>query len=104
MQTIYKGTTPSLTLTFDTDLDLTEADSVAVTFATDYRKPLFEKTGTDLIVDEHAITMYFTQQQTLAIQSHTMLIQMNALFGTERICSDIAKLCWAENLKNEVMT
>lgn len=104
MLTIYKGTTPSLTLTFDTDLDLTEADSIVVTFTTDYRKPLFEKTGTDLIVDEHTITMYFTQQQTLAIKSHTTLLQMNALFGTERVCGEVGKLCWTENLKNEVMT
>ena len=103
MQTIYKGTTPSLTLNFNTDLNLTEADSIVVTFATSYNRKLFEKTKNDLLVDEHSLTMTFTQKQTLALKSGVMLIQMNALFGPSRVCSDIAKLNWTDNLKNEVM-
>jgi hypothetical protein len=104
MHTIFKGTTPTLFLTFDTDIDLSAADSVVVTFATDYKKTLFEKTGDDLTIDGQTISISFTQEETLAIKNPTMLIQMNALIGENRVCSDIASLRWTDNLKNEVMT
>ena len=103
MQTVYKGTTPSITLSFDTELNLAAADSIVVTFATDHRRILFEKSYGELDVGEHTITVTFTQEQTLALKAGPMLIQMNALIGDVRICSDIAKLQWTENLKNEVM-
>ena len=103
MQIIYKGTTPMLVLTFDTDLDFTTADNIVVSFATDYHRTIFEKNKRDFQVTSNTITIPFTQQETLALKVSRMLIQMNALFGTSRVCSDVAVLSWADNLKNEVM-
>lgn len=104
---MFKGTTPSLILTFDDnfDVDFSDARSVVVTFSTDYRKVILEKADEELTIDGNTITIDFTQEETLSFTAGKMLIQVNAYFddGT-RICSDIQKITWEDNLKNEVMT
>ena len=103
---MFKGTTPSLVLTFDEnlDFDFSDARSVTVTFSTDYRKVILEKTDEELTIDENTITIEFAQEETLSFSAGKMLVQVNAIFddGT-RICSDIQKITWEDNLKNEVM-
>lgn len=104
---MFKGTTPSLTLTFDNTfgLDFLDATSVVVTFATDYQKVLFEKSDDELILNGRTITINFTQEETLSFAPGKMLVQMNALLSDgSRICSDIGTICWNTNLKNEVMS
>ena len=104
---MFKGTTPSLILTFDetSGLDLLEATSVVVTFATDYQKVLFEKSDDELTINSNTITINFTQEETLSFTPGKMLVQMNALFEDgSRVCSDIGTIRWSTNLKNEVMS
>ena len=101
---MYKGTTPTIKLTFNEDVDFSDAESVVVTFATDYHKTITEKTGEEIIISGNIITVKLTQKETLAIRTEKMLIQVNVLYsdGT-RIASDIASVDWEQNLKGEIM-
>lgn len=102
---MYKGTTPTIKLTFNEDVDFSDAESVVVTFATDYHKTITEKTDDELEISENVISIRLTQKETLAIRGQKILIQVNALFsdGT-RVASDIKSINWSENLKGEIMS
>ena len=47
---MYKGTTPTLSLTFPDTIDLTLATQIAVTFSDYSNKVLLEKSAADLTV------------------------------------------------------
>ena len=102
---MYKGTTPTIKLTFGEDVDFSDAESVVVTFATDYHKTITEKTGNELEITDNVISVSFTQAETLAICTGVMLVQVNVLYsdGT-RVASEIRPINWNNNLKNEVMS
>lgn len=101
---MFKGTTPILTLIFNDNVDLTEAKSVVVTFATDYHKIIAEKANEELDITSNTIQIAFTQEETLSLKPGRMLVQVNILFSDgNRVCSDIGEVSWVENLKNEVM-
>lgn len=101
---MFKGTTPTIVLTFDESVDFSEAESVVVTLATDYHKVLTEKSGSELTINTNVISFKFTQAETLAMETDNMLIQVNVLYsdGT-RIASNIATVEWDNNLKGEIM-
>ena len=101
---MYKGTTPTLTLTFDESIDFSEAAHIVVTFATDYHKVIMEKNETEITVNAHSLKIDFTQKETLAICTGKMLIQVNVLYEDgNRVSSEIKEIDWENNLKNEVM-
>ena len=103
---MYKGTTPTFSLVFSEDLDLTDATQIAVTFSDTRRVKVMEKTGTDLEVTAHQIDITLTQEETLAMPRE-VLIQVNFLYvdGSilRRAASEIAAVRFNNNLKNEVM-
>lgn len=101
---MFKGTTPVLTITFDEEVDLTEAKSVVVTFATDFHKVIAEKADEELAITSNTIQVEFTQEESLSMRPGPMLVQVNVLYpdGT-RVCSEIGSVSWVENLKDEVM-
>ena len=101
---MYKGTTPTIILTFDEGVNFTDAKSVVVTFATDYRKVLTEKTGEELEIADNVIRVPLTQKETLAMPTGNILIQTNILYlDGSRLASDIVSLHWTPNLKGEIM-
>ena len=101
---MFKGTTPTLTLTFDESVDLTEAKSVVVTFATDFHKVIAEKADEELTITANTIEVAFTQEETLSMRPGRMLVQVNLLYDDgSRVCSNIGEGSWVENLKDEVM-
>lgn len=102
---MYKGTTPIIKLTFNEDVDFSDAESVVVTFATDYYKSIIEKTSDEIDIARNVISVQLTQKETLSIRSEKLLIQVNALYsdGT-RVASDIKSINWSQNLKGEIMT
>ena len=101
---MFKGTTPTLTLTFDESVDLTEAKSVVVTFATDFHKVIAEKADGELTITANTIEVSFTQEETLSMRPGRMLVQVNILYDdSSRVCSNIGEVSWVENLKDEVM-
>ena len=102
---MFKGTTPTLVLTFDENVDFSEAEHVVVTFATDYHKKITEKDETEMTIEGNTIRILLTQAETLSLRAGSMLIQVNALYSDgSRVASNIATINWINNLKNEVMT
>ena len=102
---MFKGTTPTLSLTFPEGTDFSEAEHIVVTFATDYHKVITEKADEELEITDNVISVSFTQAETLAICTGVMLVQVNVLYsdGT-RVASEIRSINWNNNLKNEVMS
>lgn len=100
---MFQGTTPTITLTFGEDVDFSEAESVVVTFATDFHKVITEFKDNELTIDGNVISRKLTQAETLAMPP-VVQVQVNALYpdGT-RAASNIATIDWTRNLKNEVM-
>ena len=101
---MYKGTTPTIILTFNSDVDFSEAKSVVVTFATDYHRVMTEKADEELEINAHVIKVHLTQKETLAIKNDKLLVQVNVLYDDgNRLASDIKVIDWSPNLKGEIM-
>ena len=100
---MFQGTTPTITLTFGEDVDFSDAESVVVTFATDFHKVITEFGNDELTINKNIISKKLSQSETLALRGN-ILVQVNVLYddGT-RIASNIASFDFFKNLKNEVM-
>ena len=94
-------TTPEITLEFsDTALDLTQADSVYVTFRGE--KSLITKTGDALTVAAKKITLRLEQEETAQLGAHVM-VQANWMVGNNRFSSDVAGVEFSMQLLKEVI-
>lgn len=101
---MFTGTTPTFTLSFDESVDFSDAKSIVVTLATDYRKELAEKTDDDLEINENIIRFSLTQEESLAMSPGRMLLQVNVLYNNgTRVASEIASVVWDKNLKGDLM-
>ena len=98
---IPRGTTPTFTLTFPETIDLTTANLVYVTFTSGTNS--VTKTGDDLIVLEHQIDVYLSQQDTLMFHEGVVEIQANWMIGGNRISSEIAKYDISKQLLPKVI-
>ena len=103
---MYKGITPTFTLVLPEDIDLDLATNVYVTFGRRGKK-ILEKTGTALTVDDNEINVYLSQEETLALPTGEVQIQVNLTYQeggqTVRAASDIATTWWQNNLEPEVL-
>ena len=104
---MFKGITPTFTLTLPNTVDLSSAQNVYATFSDRDEKPIIRKTGADLSVDENVVEIYLTQEETLSLPAGTVLIQLNWTYDesgvTKRACSEIISVQFANNLENEVL-
>lgn len=104
---MYRGTTPTFTFTLPETVDLTEADSVYVTFAEMDETLIYTKTGEELSIEEHSVEVYLTQEETLALPDGRVKVQLNWLYeeGTllKRACSNIITIDANKNLLDEVL-
>ena len=104
---MYRGTTPTYTLTLPEGIDLTGADQVIVTISDLDMNPLLEISNEDLTIDENEIELRLTQDETLALPAGQVLIQVNWTFvsgsNTDRACSEIVSVPSLRNLHNEVI-
>lgn len=104
---MYKGTTPTFTLTFPQTVDLTGASNVYVTFSAPDRTEILTKTGADLNIDVNVIEVFLTQEETLKMPC-SCLLQVNWTYTeggvVKRACSDLVTIINQSNLKNEVLT
>ena len=104
-RTIYKGVTPTLTLTLPADIDLDGAD-VYVTFAPCRGEP-FTITEEDLDIQGNVIYVFLTQEETLDFPTGKTALQVNWTYidsgVRKRACTQIAKLVFEDNLINEVL-
>ena len=101
---VPKLTTPTFTLEFPetASIDLTDADSVYVTFA--YGGEILTKTGEALTVAEKSVSVYLTQAETQQFPVGDVEIQVNWLADGNRFASEIVTYPISENLMNRVIT
>lgn len=96
-------TTPTFELTFAEDsLDLTQADSVYVTFSGKCGE--ITKTGDDLTVQEKKIGVRMSQEETAALGLGNVEIQTNWMIGNNRFASGIMRVEITRQLLSEVIT
>lgn len=98
---IPRGTTPTFTLEF-TDIDLTEASHVYVTFSQEQRS--ITKTGDALEVRATEIDVYLQQRETLAFIPGVVEIQANWTSANgSRMASDIVEYEFTKQLLPRVV-
>ena len=96
---MFRGTTPTLTLTFPEGTDFSGAN-VYVSFSDENRNELMRIT--ELGIDSNVISLFLTQEETLALPRR-VLIQVNWKYGNQRACSNIVSFDTQRNLINEVL-
>lgn len=100
---MYKGTTPTFIFTFS-DFDPTTADDVILTFSQDKRKPLVEIGKDDMTIESNQISVWLSQEETLAFPMGRIFCQFNFSFEDgQRVASTIKDVEFNRNLHNEVM-
>lgn len=104
---MYRLTTPTITFRLPETVDLTLADNIFVTFATRQQKKIFEKTESDLIITEHTVGVFLSQEETKDLTGDTIKVQLNWTYVedniTKRACSNIVEIAVRENLKKEII-
>lgn len=103
---MYKGITPTFTLTLPDTVDLTYATNVYVTFADKNGDALLTKMTAELSIDVNEIEVYLTQEETLKFPD-SVSIQVNWTYNEgavlKRACSEIVKTYFKHNLADEVL-
>lgn len=103
---MYRGTTPTYTLTLPETVDLTMASEVHVSFS-DNNKEILRKTGNDLEITAHSVSVYLTQEETLSFPNGNVQIQLNWIYTDrgkrKRACSEKAVIKANKNLIDEVL-
>lgn len=96
---IIKGTTPTIIFTF-TSFDPTEAEKVIVSFSNG-----LEITEADMDFTSTSISVWLSQEQTLAMMQGSTTVQVNFLFQDgQRVATRPERIEWSNNLHNEVMS
>lgn len=100
---MIRGTTPTFELKInDETVDLTGADNVYVTFATNGWS--ITKTGADLDVFAQQVDVYLSQEETLAFPKGDVDVQINWTFDDgKRACTTIASVKVTRNLIERVL-
>lgn len=91
-----RGTTPTITIT--TDIDLSEASNLFVTFKQGDRIS-FEKTLEDVIITPETVVCELTQSDTLALRDGLVRFQIRATLGDSKVASNIMTASADEILK-----
>ena len=96
---MYRGTTPTLILTFPEGTDFSGSD-VYVSLSDQKRNELIRMENPP--IEDNVISIFLTQEQTLALPTY-VLIQVNWTYGNKRACSNIVSIDTKRNLVNEVL-
>ena len=104
---LYRGTTPTYTITFPNDIDMTLATNIVVSLGNSSKNTLFEKKGNDLDVDVHTISFDLSQEESLRFRDKFVVGQVNWLYPdgskVKRACSNTFRFPVEDNMKDEVM-
>lgn len=96
------GTTPTFTLTFSEEIDLTQAANVYVTFQSGTQT--VTKTGDALQIAERSIGVLLSQEDTLAFLAGPVSIQANwTTPDGKRLASEIVKYQFDKQLLMRVI-
>jgi len=106
---IYTATTPTLTIMFPENVDLTLGYDHVVTISRPISEAkIMEISGDALTVTAHQIDVTFTQEQTMLLPEPKVIGQVNWLINSggkvKRPCSTKFEIDTETNLKNEVMS
>lgn len=103
---MYKGITPTFTLTLPEDIDLSFASHIYVTLGRK-GKAILQKTEEDLGIDANIVSVFLNQEETTALPVGEVQIQINWTYQeagiTKRACSEIASTYWKGNLEPGVL-
>ena len=107
MGVLYNYSTPTLTLNFKA-VDISAGYDHYVTFSRPLsEKKILELHGESLVVTEHAIECFLSQEETALMPKGKVLIQVNYLYNDghniRRIPSVKKEIMWDTNLKDEVI-
>lgn len=92
-----RGTTPTITIT--TDIDLSDASNLFVTFKQDGCK-VVEKTLDDVTVTEDSVVVPLSQADTLVFDSTKQVkFQIRATLGDDKVASNVMSATVNEILK-----
>ena len=101
MITIRRGTTPTLVLNID-DVHMEDIAKWFVSITQDSVQIV--KTNEDLVIEDTALMVHLTQEETLRYKQSEVEVQIRALTtGGVAIASDIKKFCFGRILQNEVI-
>lgn len=100
---VARATTPTFTLTFTEEgLDLTTASNVYVTF--EQKDVNFTKQGADLDIEEKAIDVFLSQEETLQFQIGMVDVQVNwTMANGRRASSDVKQVEISKQLLRQVV-
>ena len=96
---MYRGTTPTLILTFPEGTDFSGSD-VYVSFSDQKKNELIRIENPP--IEDNVISIFLSQEQTLALPNY-VLIQVNWTYGNHRACSNIVSIDTKRNLIGEVL-
>ena len=96
---MYRGTTPTLTLTFPEGTDFS-GSTVYVSLSDQKRNELIRIENPP--IEDNVISIFLTQEQTLALPNY-VLVQVNWTYGNRRACSNIVSIDTKRNLISEVL-
>lgn len=97
---MYRGTTPTLNMRFPEGTDFSDAN-VYVTLSDERMNVIM--TTTDIEINDNVISLYLSQEQSLALP-RIMLVQVNWTYAdSKRACSNIVSIDTKRNLVNEVL-
>lgn len=96
---MYRGTTPTLILTFPEGTDFS-GSTVYVSLSDQKRNELIRIENPP--IEDNVISIFLTQEQTLALPNY-VLVQVNWTYGNRRACSNIVSIDTKRNLISEVL-
>lgn len=105
---VYTATTPTITIMFPENIDLTSGYDHVVTFSRPISEAkIMDISGEALVVTAHQIDVTLTQEQTILLPEPKIIGQVNWLINSggqvKRPCSEKFEILIDKNLKNEVM-
>ncbi len=103
---MIEGTTPTFILTITEDsVDLTQASKIVVSFKQAAGNIDLRKSGDDIAVEAHQVSVYLTQEETLRfVSGKPIRIQINWVYqDRSRSATVIKTIAVSENLVQEVI-
>lgn len=106
LKPLYRGTTPTYTFKLPDSVDISQASDVYVTFTDTNKKVIFTKSGSDLNIGPHTVSVFLTQEETFSFPDY-VLFQLNWIYEedgeTKRACTKEGSIETKPNLLNEVL-
>jgi len=88
---MYRGTTPTLTLTIDSDLNFANIDKLWVTFKAGTREKTFTEDDVTIVSADKKINVQLTQEDTLYFGAGTVSVQIRVKMNND--------MSYASNIK-----